>query len=161
MRVLSLDLEVGKRSGRIHALAAVYEDGEVLTRSGIKARELPEALAELDGFARGARCLVGHNVTDFDLPHLRAAAPDLELLRLPVLDTLRLSPLAFPANPYHRLVKHYQDGAIMRGQRNDPRLDADATLELLGDEKRAFVDGHDDLVLAWHWLATTGAGDEG
>ncbi|MYE11283.1 MAG: RecQ family ATP-dependent DNA helicase [Gammaproteobacteria bacterium] len=161
MRLLSVDLEVGKRSGRIHALAAVHEDGDVLTRSRIKARELSEALAELDGFARGAGCLVGHNLTDFDIPHLRAAAPDLELLRLPVLDTLRLSPLAFPANPYHRLVKHYQDGAIVRGQVNDPRLDADATLELLADERSAFVEADRDLVLAWHWLATIGADSGG
>ena len=132
MRLLSLDLEIGTRNRRIHALAAVHEDGAAFTRGGIKARELPASLAELDRFAKGAQCLVGHNLTVFDLPHLRAAAPGLELLDLPILDTLRLSPLAFPANPYHRLVKHYQDGAIVRGQRNDPRLDADATLELLG-----------------------------
>ncbi len=31
---------------------------------------------------------------------------------MPLLDTLKLSPLAFPRNPYHRLLKHYKDGGI-------------------------------------------------
>ena len=48
--------------------------------------------------------LLGHNLIDFDLPHLRAANPDLRLLQLPAVDTLRLNPLAFPRNPYHYLV---------------------------------------------------------
>ena len=121
MGSLSLDLEVGKRSGRIHAFAAVHEGGASLTRNGLRRGQLSEALSELDGFADGAGSLLGHNLIAFDLPHLRAAAPDLRLLRLPALDTLRLSPLAFPANPYHRLVKHYQEATLLRGQVNDPR----------------------------------------
>ena len=47
--------------------------------------------------------------------------PELELLRLPVVDTLELSPLAFPENPYHRLVKDYK---LVSDARNDPRRDA-------------------------------------
>ena len=120
MRILSLDLEVDRRTARIHAFAAVRHDGEALVRGRIRARDLPAALRELDAFAADAEYLLGHNLIDFDVPHLRAAAPELRLLRLPRLDTLRLSPLAFPANPYHHLVKHYQDGGLVRGQRNDP-----------------------------------------
>ena len=30
------------------------------------------------------------------------------MLKKPAIDTLYLSPLAFPENPYHRLVKDYQ-----------------------------------------------------
>jgi len=43
-----------------------------------------------------------------DSPCLQAQAPGLRLLRLPVVDTVYLSPLAFPENPYHRLVKDYK-----------------------------------------------------
>ena len=57
---------------------------------------------------------------------------------MPVLDTLRLSPLAFPANPYHRLVKHYQDGGLLRGQVNNPELDARLALDLLDEQRDAF-----------------------
>ena len=90
--------------------------------------DLAAALAKLDDFADGADFLLGHNLIVFDLPHLAKAKPDLRLLRLPAIDTLRLNPLAFPRNPYHHLVKHYQDGQLKRGRLNDPELDARLTL---------------------------------
>ncbi|MDE0347598.1 MAG: hypothetical protein OXI66_17735, partial [Boseongicola sp.] len=106
---ISLDLEVGK-DDRIHALGAVRGDtGRSLTHSGAG---LAAALAKLDDFAHGTEFVLGHNLIAFDLEHLKASKPDLRLLELPVVDTLRLSPLAFPRNPYHSLVKHYQDGGL-------------------------------------------------
>ena len=95
---LSLDLEVGKRDARIHALAAVRAgtDERLVFPGGMT---LTETLAKLDRLAEGADCLLGHNLIAFDLPHLRAAKPDLRLLKLPAVDTLQLSPLAFPRNP--------------------------------------------------------------
>ena len=90
----------------------------------------------------------------FDLPCLAAAKPDLRLLKLPSIDTLRLSPLAFPRNPYHHLVKHYQDGGLKRGQLNDPELDARLALEVFRDQRRALRDPAPDLLAAWHWLST-------
>ena len=153
---LSLDLEVGKNDGRIHAFAAVRPDtGERLVFSG---GDLAKALAKLDALARGAEFLLGHNLIKFDLPHLAAAAPDLRLLGLPAVDTLWLNPLAFPRNPYHRLVKHYQDGQLKRGRVNDPELDARLALEVFHDQRRALQrEAPSDLVLAWHWLTTTNA----
>lgn len=76
---------------------------------------LKGALEKLDRFADGAEFLLGHNLIAFDIPHLKAAQPNLRLLKLPVIDTLLLSPLAFPGNPYHSLVKHYKDGGLKRG----------------------------------------------
>ena len=67
------------------------------------------SLEKLDDFADGADFLLGHNLIAFDLPHLKAAKPDLRMLKLPPVDTLWLNPLAFPRNPYHHLVKHYQE----------------------------------------------------
>ena len=60
-------------------------------------------LRELDQFADGASYLLGHNIIG-SMSDLMAADPSLRLLKLPVIDTLRLSPLAFPRNPYHHLV---------------------------------------------------------
>ena len=104
---LSLDLEVGKKNNLIHAFAAVRPDTgqSVVFRNG----DLQSKLPKLDDLADGVSFLLGHNLIDFDLPHLAAAKPDLRLLKLPSVDTLWLSPLAFPRNPYHKLVKHYQD----------------------------------------------------
>ena len=154
MRCLSLDLEVVKRSGRIRAYAAVYADGRSMSRDGLRGSDISEALAELDEFARDADVVLGHNLILFDNAHLRAAAPELRLLGLPALDTLWLSPLAFPRHPYHHLVKHYQDGGLRRGQVNDPKLDATLTLELLDDECAALAQTKPELLAAWHWLTT-------
>ena len=148
---VSLDLEVG-RDDRIHALGAVRADtGLSLTHSG---GDLADALEKLDDFAEGASFLLGHNLIAFDLPHLAAARPALRLLKLPAVDTLRLSPLAFPRNPYHSLVKHYRDGDLKHGRVNDPELDSRIALDLFGDVCEALAKTAPDLLAAWHWLCT-------
>ena len=154
-RCLSIDLEVGRDDGRIHRFAAVRGDtGESFHFRG---GHLQAGLAQLDRLADGAAFLVGHNLIDFDAKYLTATAPDLRLLRLPQVDTLRLNPLAFPRNPYHHLVKHYQDGQLKHGSRNDPELDARLTLGVFRDQHQALrvlSDAAPDLVLAYHWLTT-------
>ena len=149
-RCLSLDLEVGKEDGRIHAFGAVR--GE--TGHGYHGGGSASQLTRLNALADGVSFVLGHNLIEFDLPYLRAAKPDLRLLDLPVVDTLRLSPLAFPRNPYHRLVKHYQDGALVRGRINDPELDARLALQVFGEQREALGKAAPDLLTAWHWLTT-------
>ena len=154
-RCLSLDLEVGVRDRRIRAFAALRPDtGERLVFRG---GNLEKALAELDALADGAAFLLGHNLILFDLPHLAAVQPDLRLLHRPAVDTLWLNPLAFPRNPYHHLVKHYQDGRLKRGRLNDPELDARLALDLFRDQRHALArvaQKAPDLIAAWHWLTT-------
>lgn len=154
-RCLSIDLEVGVQDSRIHRFAAVRGDtGQAFV---FGKGDLAGALAQLDDFAANAAFLLGHNLIAFDLPYLVAAKPDLRLLALPAVDTLRLNPLAFPRNPYHHLVKHYQDGQLKRGRLNDPELDVRLTLALFRDQRAAFQTLQEtapDLLLAWHWLTT-------
>ena len=150
--LLSLDLEVGRKDRRIRAFAGLRADTgrHVLFRGG----GLSAALAKLDALADGASAVLGHNLIAHDLPFMAAAKPDLRLLKLPAVDTLRLSPLAFPRNPYHRLVKHYQDGRLTRRQKNDPELDARLALEVFHEQRRALRDAEPDLLTAWHRLVT-------
>ena len=151
-RCLSVDLEVSKKTGRIHEFAGVRPDiDESVVFAGTR-RSLDQALDELDDLAEGADFVLGHNLIDFDLPHLRAVNPGLRLLRLPAVDTLRLNPLAFPSNPYHRLVKHYQDGDLQRGRKNDPELDALLALEVFSNQQRELLKAPSELLTAWHWL---------
>ena len=151
-RGLSLDLEVNKGDGRILKYGAVRTDSG---RSLVYSRNsLEAALEKLDEFAAGTSFVLGHNLIDFDLPHLAAAKPDLRLLNLPTIDTLRLNPLAFPRNPYHNLVKHYQDGGLKRGKINDPELDARLALKVFEDQRKAFGGVEPDLLATWHWLIT-------
>ena len=159
MRYLAIDLEVDRRTEEIRALAGVYADGETFIRKSLRPGALAGTLAELDDFAERADVVLGHNLINFDLQHLRAAAPGLRLLSLPALDTLMLSPLAFPKNPYHRLVKHYQDGDLVRERRNDPEYDSRLALTLFADERKALGGAAPDLLLAWHWL-TSAATDQ-
>ena len=158
-RCLSLDLEVGVKDRRIHALAGVRADtGQSLTLSAAGGR-LASALAKLDDLAEGADFVLGHNLIDFDLPQLQAVNPGLRLLRLPAVDTLRLNPLAFPRNPYHHLVKHYQDGQLKRGSINDPGLDARLALEVFQDQQNALRSAPSGLLAAWHWLTAADDGE--
>ena len=99
-RTLLLDLET-TRTGRIRHVGAILNDRilERTRKAGSKA-----VLEALDNLAKDADFVLGHNLLGHDFPVLEAVSPGLEILKKPVIDTLYLSPLAFPQNPYHRLV---------------------------------------------------------
>ena len=158
-RCLSLDLEVSVRDERIYALAGVRADTGTSLSLSTNRDDLNAALARLDDLSEGADFTLGHNLIDFDLAYLRAANPRLRLLRLPAVDTLRLNPLAFPRNPYHPLVKHYQDGQLRRGRINDPEMDARLALEVFDNQRKALGAAAPDLLKAWHWLTTADNGE--
>ena len=157
---LSIDLEVGKKDGKIHEFAAARGDtGAVFHCTG---NELAARLDQLTAFAEGASFLLCHNIVAFDLPILRAHFPSLPLLNLAVVDTLRLNPLCFPRNPYHHLIKHYQSGQLHCQQKNDPVQDAKLVLELFREQHQALcklVTTSPDLLTAWHGLLTREAQD--
>jgi ATP-dependent DNA helicase RecQ len=162
-RCLAIDLEVSRAEGVIHRLAAIRGDRPDVPLIHTKGK-LSDTLPLLVELAQGAEFVVGHHLISFDLPHLRAVAPESPVLRLPAIDTLRLSPLAFPRNPYHRLVKHYKDGGLLRARANDPELDARLCLELLGDEEEAFrtlAGTNAPLIAAFHWLCGSAPEDTG
>ncbi|MBP8194434.1 MAG: hypothetical protein KAX60_03660, partial [Azonexus sp.] len=134
-RCLSIDLEVGIKTSIIHQLAALRGDTDA--ELSFPPGKLPEALNQLDALADDAAFLLGHNLIAFDLPQLRAANPNLRLFAKPAIDTLRLNPLAFPKNPYHHLVKHYQDGQLLGNRKNNPLLDAELSLQVFSDHERS------------------------
>lgn len=90
-----LDLETDTGNTVFH-IGATYKS-EVFERKG--RFDLAEALEGLDMFCRGADYILGHNITGHDLPVLESLDPGLELLKLPVVDTLYLSPLHFRRIP--------------------------------------------------------------
>jgi ATP-dependent DNA helicase RecQ len=158
-RCLALDLEIGKKDGRIHAIGAARGDQPERTLLRFPG-DLQAALRELDELAEGAAFLLGHNIIRFDLEHLKSVAPNLAFLKLPVVDTLRLNPLAFPRNPYHHLVKHHQEGLLKRERLNDPLQDAQLALQVFQDQRdalRKLQKTHPERLLIWHWLATSNA----
>ena len=130
---LGLDLEI-TRGG------ALMQIGAALGRKTFHWKGRPadagKALAELDAFGRDARFILGHNILNHDLPFLKSAFPKTGILDRPVIDTLFLSPLAFPRNPYHRLVKDYK---LVRASINDPLEDVRLALTLFGDQLESFA----------------------
>ena len=154
-RCLSVDLEVTVRDRRIRAAAAVRSDSNRSSAVSRFPRGPADGLAQLDQLSAGAQLLIGHNLINHDRPILQATEPGLGMLRLPVVDTLWLNPLAFPRNPYHHLVKHYQDGQLKRGRLNDPELDCRLTIELFSDQLQALSRADPTLLLAWHWLTSS------
>ncbi|MCZ4303848.1 RecQ family ATP-dependent DNA helicase [Zoogloeaceae bacterium G21618-S1] len=138
-KCLVLDLEtVPPRGGapeQIIKIGALRPDtGETLEVN--TGKRLDAALARLERMCEGASFILGHNLVAHDLPVLRSAAPASAALQLPVIDTLRLSPLAFPQNPYHRLIKDYK---LIRDSLNSPLSDCRATLTLFADQQAAFA----------------------
>lgn len=136
-RCVCIDIET-PHSGEavLHKLAAFRSDtGRRVTFEG--RFSAAQVRAALDDLTKGAEFVLGHNVRRHDIPVLAQLFPRLQVLELPVVDTLELSPLAFPENPYHRLVKDYK---LVSDARNDPLQDAAVSLELFRSEVQAFRD---------------------
>ena len=155
---VSVDLEVDPKTARVFAFAAVRGGGgEALAHQN---GSLDAGLDRLEAFCNDARHPIAHNILRHDLPHLVANRARLAALGAAPIDTLWLNPLAFPRNPYHHLVKHYQDGRLQAGHVNDPELDARLVLQVLADQIAAFGKlGLEvpDALLAYHHLTTRGA----
>ncbi len=155
-RCVSIDLEIDPKTNRLQSFAGVRYGVE--KSCVFKRGSLADALDDLDRFSDAPEFLLGHNFIKFDARHLEATKRDLRLLKKPIIDTLWLNPLAFPRNPYHHLVKHYQDGRLQAGHVNDPELDAELVLTVLSNQIYALseVDQSDpEITRAYHFLTTT------
>ncbi|MBK4990662.1 RecQ family ATP-dependent DNA helicase [Pseudomonas sp. S36] len=138
-KALLLDLEVvppkNHQPARITMVGALRPD--TAAELELKVSTSPAAaLLQVDALSAGAGYVLGHNVVEHDLPLLRELSPGMALHNLPVIDTLRLSPLAFPQNPYHRLIKDYK---LVRDSLNSPLSDCRSTLVLFQDQRQAFA----------------------
>jgi len=139
---VAIDLEIHPETNTILKIGGINPDND-RTLSFQGRFNVSHALKKLDEFCRGVTFLLGHNISRHDVPYLKEHFPWLKLLFLPLIDTLFLSPLAFPKNPYHRLVKDYK---IVKKSINDPVADARCTLSLFEDQCEAFGKMERDLL---------------
>ena len=130
-----LDIEAVP-GGKLLALGAVYGDQHLLAESS---KELKRAESVLRSWVQEASFVAGHNVLWHDLPILEAAGLGGLFEGLPVVDTLALSPLAFPKNPYHRLIKN--DLLVSLSKKN-PVGDARNSRQVLSDALDALSPGN-------------------
>ncbi len=149
-KCLCIDIETARQDSlKLREIGAYRPDTEARLRITGKAVDLAQ---KLDQITHGAAFVLGHNVIAFDQPALSVLHPDLALHQLPLVDTLELSPVAFPQNPYHRLVKDYK---LYTTTRNNPVRDAELAYELFLDQADALrqrVAEHPDEALCLHFL---------
>ena len=96
-KCLCLDIETSRQDRlKLREIGVFRPDTEVRLRLLAKSNDL---VFKLNQVTEGATFVLGHNVIAFDQPALALLHPDLALHQLPLVDTLELSPIAFPQNP--------------------------------------------------------------
>jgi ATP-dependent DNA helicase RecQ len=138
--IAAIDLEIHPVTNALLAIGASLNGNALrLTATGNEAatklspQDPLAQLKELDQFCAKATFLLGHNFILHDRRWLQENAPDLNLLRLPVIDTLVLATLAFPTHPYHKLYKGYK---LAPSAMNDPLRDSECALSFFAEERQ-------------------------
>ncbi len=116
-----IDIEVSLK-GRILDIGAVKENGERFHSS---------VISDFIQFISDCSYLCGHNIISHDIKYLRPFLRKDYVL----IDTLYMSPLLFPEEPYHKLLK---DDKLQSDDLNNPLNDALKAQRLFEDEAAAF-----------------------
>ncbi|WP_412468997.1 RecQ family ATP-dependent DNA helicase [Pedobacter sp. KLB.chiD] len=120
------DIELAANGKQLLDIGCVLSDG-----LGFHKNQLQEFIAFIE------RCdfICGHNIIAHDLAYLQRQLGCAEWGLNKAIDTLLLSPLLFPRQPYHRLLK---DDKVQTEERNNPLNDAKKARDLFYDELSAF-----------------------
>jgi ATP-dependent DNA helicase RecQ len=116
-----IDAEIDPNSGRILDLGGMLLNGDTFHAHSIQ---------NFIHFLNGIEIVCGHNIIHHDLKYLQNS-----LNYMMAIDTLFLSPLLFPAKPYHALLK---DDKLQTEELNNPLNDAKKAKDLFFDELAAF-----------------------
>lgn len=127
-KILLFDIESNGK-GEIYKIGATFAGKPPLIVGGFS--NLQHAISQLEAYASGAVAIAGHNIHFHDLPAIKEKCPNSQLLTLPVIDTLLLSPICAPEHPYHYLIKGYK---LTSESVNDPAADAASAGKLLQDQ---------------------------
>lgn len=120
------DTEVDPKSKKILDFGSVKENGSTF--------HSPSA-ADFVAFLQGTQYLCGHNIFHHDLKYIETTIRNSKLNFENYIDTLFLSPLLFPAKPYHALLK---DDKLQTEDTNNPLNDSIKVKDLFFDEVTAF-----------------------
>lgn len=135
-----VDTEIDSRSRTILDIGCVMDDGRSFHNNSI---------AALVKFLEGAQFICGHNIIKHDLQFIRPVLGEAQFQENNIIDTLYLSPLLFPARPYHSLVK---DDKLQTEELNNPLNDSIQAKNLFYDEVAAFRHIHEKLQQIFYFL---------
>ena len=156
---VGIDIEAHPETAEIFAMAAIRNStGEKID---YRNRDIRAFLQNLENLLGRSNYLIGHNILKFDLQHLIAKNSQFSKFLNRSIDTLWLSPLAFPLRTYHNLEKPHLDSTLNEGKKQDPEKDALLSIELLENQQKAFAGLEENLLLAFHFLATRGKDSTG
>ncbi len=134
--ILFFDTEVNPKSTAILDIGAVDANGNFFHDN---------STTKFQEYVRPFDFICGHNIYQHDLKHLEKHIP-FNQWEGRIIDTLYLSPLLFPTNPYHRLVK---DDKLITEELSNPVNDSKKSREVFYDELTAFekLNQHHKLIL--------------
>jgi ATP-dependent DNA helicase RecQ len=121
-KLLFLDIETDAIGAKVKDIGCWQKDGAPYHGGSVK------RCIEL---INATEFIGGHNILLHDIPVLRKISGQADLAENKIIDTLFLSPLLFPARPYHRLVK---DDKLQTEEKNNPVNDAQNAAMLFDDE---------------------------
>lgn len=122
-----IDTEVEPNPGRILDIGAIKNDGSYFHKASV---------GEFTLFLKETDYICGHNILNHDIKYLGNAIYEAGVDISNIIDTLYLSPLLFPAKPYHALLK---DDKLQSEERNNPLNDAIKARDLFNDEVAVFL----------------------
>lgn len=123
--IVFIDTEVDIKSRKILDAGGITENGLTLHSNSV---------SELIDFISRKEYICGHNIINHDLLYIEKAANKI-MSNVKIIDTLYLSPLLFPARPYHALLK---DDKLQTEELNNPLNDAIKAKDLFYDEVSVF-----------------------
>ena len=121
-----IDTEIEPNTGKVLDIGGVRNNGDLFHKSSV---------VEFVNFLAGVAYVCGHNIIRHDVKYLSKTLCEVGVTSKAIIDTLFLSPLLFPTNPYHALLK---DDKLQTEELNNPLNDALKAKDLFYDEITAF-----------------------
>lgn len=135
-----IDTEISTQGQHLLDMGSIKSDGSTFHEN---------SLSRLAEFLQGVEFVCGHNIFHHDLKHLKPAIQQIGLGSHQIVDTLFWSPLLFPANPYHALLK---DDKLQTEDNNNPLNDSIKARDLFFDEVAAFQQLDKKLKIIYYHL---------
>lgn len=135
-----IDTEIDPRNHRVLDLGSIKCDGNSFHKS---------STTDFTEFLRGIDFIAGHNILNHDLKYIGKEVAEVGLHPANIIDTLYLSPLLFPTNPYHALLK---DDKLQSEDTNNPLNDSIKARDLFYDEVAAFKQADESLKQIFYGL---------
>lgn len=135
-----IDTEIEPKSEKILDIGSIKDDGNFFHKA---------SLDEFVRFIDGTKFICGHNIFNHDIKYIGNVLYENGIKKSNIIDTLYLSPLLFPKQPYHALLK---DDKLQSEETNNPLNDSIKAKHLFYDEINAFKKADDTLKQIYYLL---------